>query len=51
MIWIIFTILLVLWLFAWLVGNLLGGTVHVLLVISIVGILASLITGHKRRNT
>ena len=50
MIWTIITILLVLWLFAWLIGNLMGGVVHVLLVISIGVILVSLLTGHKQRN-
>jgi hypothetical protein len=51
MIWSIFAILLVLWLFAWLIGHLLGGVMHVLLVISIGVILVVMVTGHKQRST
>jgi hypothetical protein len=50
MMWTIFTVLLVLWLFAWLIGHLLGGVIHVLLVLSIGAILVIMITGHKQRN-
>lgn len=44
---IIFVILLVLWLIALLSGHVLGGFIHVLLVIAIVVILVRVIKGRK----
>jgi hypothetical protein len=47
MLWTIFVILLVLWLLAVFSGHVLGGLVHVLLVIAIVVMLVRVIKGRK----
>jgi hypothetical protein len=47
MLWTIFVILLVLWLLAVFSGHVLGGLIHVLLVIAIVVMLVRVIKGRK----
>ncbi|MBN1998678.1 lmo0937 family membrane protein [candidate division KSB1 bacterium] len=47
MLWTIFVILLVVWLIALFSGHLLGGFIHVLLVIAIIVILVRVIKGRK----
>ena len=47
MLWTIFMILLVLWLMAVFSGHILGGFIHVLLVIAIVVMLVRIIKGRK----
>jgi hypothetical protein len=47
MLWAIFVILLVVWLIALFSGHILGGFIHVLLVIAIVVMLVRVIKGRK----
>jgi len=47
MLWTIFAILLVLWLMAVFSGHILGGFIHVLLVIAIVVVLVRIFKGRK----
>jgi hypothetical protein len=47
MLWTLFVILLVLWLLAVFSGHILGGLIHVLLVIAIVVMLVRLFKGRK----
>ncbi len=48
MLWTIFVILLVLWLLAVFSGHVIGGFIHVLLVIAIVVLLVRVFKGRKR---
>ena len=50
MLWTIAVILIVLWLLGLITSYTLGGFIHILLVIAIVMVLVSLISGRKRLN-
>ncbi len=45
--WIIFSILLVLWLLGFISGNVLGGFLHILLVIAVAVVLIRIIQGRR----
>ncbi|MFN7251392.1 MAG: lmo0937 family membrane protein [Anaerobacillus sp.] len=47
MLWTIFTILLIMWLFGFVSGNLFGGFIHLLLVIAIAMMLIRIIQGRR----
>lgn len=47
MLWTIFVILLVLWILGMVSGNMLGGFIHILLVVAIVVVLLRVISGRK----
>lgn len=47
MLWFIFSILLIMWLFGFVSGNVFGGFIHLLLVIAIVMMLIRVIQGRK----
>ena len=48
MLWTIFVILLILWLLGLITGHMMGGMVHILLVIAIVVILIQVFQGRRR---
>ncbi len=47
MLWTIFVILLVLWLIGWLGFHILGGFIHILLVIAVVVLIIQLLSGRR----
>jgi uncharacterized membrane protein YtjA (UPF0391 family) len=49
MLWTLFVILIVLWLIALFSGHVLGGLIHILLVIAIVVMLVNVIKGRKSK--
>jgi hypothetical protein len=49
MLWVIIVVLLFLWLIALFSGHILGGMIHVLLVIAVIALLVKVIKGRKSK--
>ncbi|WP_157801002.1 lmo0937 family membrane protein [Bacillus solitudinis] len=47
MLWLIFFILLIMWLFGFISGNVLGGYLHILLIVAVVVVLIRIIQGRR----